>query len=34
MDYVKDKTCYNINETIADRAYGAGQIISSLKDRK
>ncbi|RUR13693.1 hypothetical protein ELY10_10005 [Legionella septentrionalis] len=34
MDYVKEKTCYNIKETIADRAYGSGQIISSLKDKK
>jgi len=34
LDYVKEKISYNINETIADRAYGSGQIISSLKDKK
>lgn len=25
LDYVKEKVSYNINETIADRAYGSGQ---------
>lgn len=34
LDYVKDKTSFNINETIADRAYGSGHIISSLRDKK
>ncbi|MFA5880460.1 MAG: IS1182 family transposase [Candidatus Margulisiibacteriota bacterium] len=34
LDYVKEKIGHNINEAIADRAYGAGQIISSLKDKK
>lgn len=34
LDYVKEKMCHNINETIADRAYGSGYIISSLKERK
>lgn len=34
LDYVREQICYDINETIADRAYGSGHIISSLKDKK
>jgi IS5 family transposase len=34
LAYVKEKIHYNLSETIADRAYGSGEIISSLKDKK
>ena len=32
LEYVKMKGLYPINETIADRAYGSGEIISYLKN--
>ena len=32
LGYVKTKVLYSIKETIADRAYGSGEIISYLRD--